>query len=152
MFQIVLLNPKIPQNVGAIGRTCVCVGAALHIIRPTPIDFDEKRLRRAGLDYWQYLEFRLWESLEEFLAAHPIDDRHFFFTTKCDRPYFHASFAAGDWLWFGAEDTGLPEDFWRSYAANALTLPMKEGFRSLNLANAVSIAAYEGVRQNFAEF
>ncbi|MDR3347086.1 MAG: tRNA (cytidine(34)-2'-O)-methyltransferase [Helicobacteraceae bacterium] len=152
MFEIVLLSPKIPQNVGAIGRTCVCVGAKLSVIAPTPIDFSDKKLRRAGLDYWRYLDFRLWESLDAFLAQNPIGDRDFFFTTKVDRPYFDAAFNAGDRLWFGGEDTGLPENFWRAHSERALTMPMKTGFRSLNLANAVSVAIYEGVRQNYAEF
>ncbi|MDR0664485.1 MAG: tRNA (cytidine(34)-2'-O)-methyltransferase [Helicobacteraceae bacterium] len=152
MFEIALLAPKIPQNVGAIGRTCACVGARLSVVAPTPIDFSDKRLRRAGLDYWRYLDFRLWESLEAFLAKNPIGDRDFFFTTKVDRPYFDVSFNIGDRFWFGGEDTGLPEEFWRARANQALTIPMKSGFRSLNLANAVSIVVYEGVKQNYDAF
>ncbi|GHS88681.1 tRNA (cytidine(34)-2'-O)-methyltransferase [Campylobacterota bacterium] len=149
MFEIVLLNPKIPQNVGAIGRSCVCAGARLNVIAPTPIDFGEKRLRRAGLDYWRHLDFAYWDSLDEFLAAHPIGENHYFFTTKCDRPYFRAEFRKGDFLWFGGEDCGLPEGFWRAYEGQALSLPMRAGFRSLNLATVVSAAIYEGIRQNY---
>jgi tRNA (cytidine/uridine-2'-O-)-methyltransferase len=152
MFEIALLSPKIPQNVGAIGRTCVCAGAKLSVIAPTPIDFSDKKLRRAGLDYWRYLDFRLWENVESFLAQKPIGDRDFFLTTKVDRPYFDAAFKAGDRLWFGGEDTGLPETFWRSHEARALTIPMKKPFRSLNLANAVSIVLYEAARQNYDRF
>ncbi|MDR2034417.1 MAG: tRNA (cytidine(34)-2'-O)-methyltransferase [Helicobacteraceae bacterium] len=152
MFEIVLLSPKIPQNVGAIGRLCVCAGAKLSAIAPTPIDFDDRKLRRAGLDYWRYLDFSLWDNLELFLAKNPTCDRDFFFTTKVDRPYFHASFQAGDRFWFGSEDAGLPEDFWRAYSDRALTIPMKKPFRSLNLANAASIVVYEGIRQNYATF
>ncbi|MDR3163426.1 MAG: tRNA (cytidine(34)-2'-O)-methyltransferase [Helicobacteraceae bacterium] len=151
MYNVVLLSPKIPQNVGAIGRTCVCTGAVLNVIAPTPIDFSEKRLRRAGLDYWRYLEFRLWSGLEQFLEANPITKRHFFFTTKTRRPYFDVRFADGDFLWFGSEDAGIPESFWRSYEDRAITMPMRPPFRSLNLANAVSIALYECVRQNYGE-
>ncbi|MDR1451601.1 MAG: tRNA (cytidine(34)-2'-O)-methyltransferase [Helicobacteraceae bacterium] len=152
MFEVALLNPKIPQNVGAIGRVCACVGAKLHAIAPTPIDFSDKRLRRAGLDYWRYLDFCLWDNVETFLAENPINDRDYFFTTKTDRAYFDAKFEVGDRLWFGSEDAGLPEYFWRAYNDRALTIPMKPDFRSLNLANAVSIVVYEGIRQNYFAF
>ncbi|GHV60360.1 tRNA (cytidine(34)-2'-O)-methyltransferase [Campylobacterota bacterium] len=152
MFHIVLFSPKIPQNVGAIGRTCVCTGSTLSVIAPTPIEFDDKKLRRAGLDYWQYLDFRLWESLDAFTAAHPITDRHFFLTTKTSKHYFEAEFRLNDYFWFGAEDTGLPEDFWRAHTENALTIPMKKEFRSLNLANAAAIITYEAMRQNFTHY
>lgn len=149
MFNIVLLMPKIPQNTGTIGRTCVSVGARLHVVGPTPIDFEEKKLRRAGMDYWPRLDFNYWESLETFLAAHPVTDRHFFFTTKSRKPYFQETLKPGDFLWFGSEDSGLPEALWRAHENQALTMPMKAEFRSLNLANAVSIALYEGIRQNY---
>ncbi|MDR2638976.1 MAG: tRNA (cytidine(34)-2'-O)-methyltransferase [Helicobacteraceae bacterium] len=152
MFEIVLLSPKIPQNVGAIGRLCVCAGASLSVVAPTPIDFSDKRLRRAGLDYWRYLDFCLWDSLDAFLARNPIGDRDYFFTTKTNRPYFDAPFKAGDRLWFGSEDAGLPEALWRAHSSRALTIPMKPDFRSLNLANAASIVLYEGIRQNYSAF
>ncbi|MDR2905844.1 MAG: tRNA (cytidine(34)-2'-O)-methyltransferase [Helicobacteraceae bacterium] len=149
MFNIVLLSPKIPENTGAIGRTCVCSGSRLNVIAPTPLDFSEKRLRRAGLDYWQHLDFKFWRSLEEFLAANPINDRHFFFTTKSDRPFFEAKFQPNDFLWFGSEDLGLPEELWRSNADRALRLPMRKSYRSLNLSLTAGIAIYEGIRQNY---
>lgn len=152
MFNVVLLSPKIPQNTGTIGRTCVAIGAKLHIIAPTPIDFEEKKLRRAGLDYWQHLEFFYHENIDAFLANHPINDRHFFLTTKSDKPYFEVTFQPNDYLWFGSEDSGLPSDLIRSNYPNALNIPMKKPFRSLNQSNAVSIVVYEALRQNFGNF
>lgn len=152
MLNVVLLNPKIPQNTGTIGRTCVSVGATLHIIAPTPIDFAEKRLRRAGLDYWQHLDFRYYNSFDEFVNTHPINDRHFFLTTKTTKPYFEVDFKDGDFLWFGSEDSGLPAELISAHKTNTLTIPMKKEFRSLNQSNAVSIVIYEAVRQNFANF
>ena len=152
MFHIVLLSPKIPQNTGSIGRSCVCTGSALHVIGPTPIDFDEKRLRRAGMDYWQALSFNFYEDIESFLARHPITDRHFFLTTKTDRLYFEAELKCGDFFWFGSEDTGLPAEILAQHPDQCLTLPMKSGFRSLNLASTATPVLYEGVRQNYADF
>jgi tRNA (cytidine/uridine-2'-O-)-methyltransferase len=150
MFNVVLLNPKIPQNTGSIGRSCVCTGSRLHVIGPTPIDFDEKRLRRAGMDYWAALDFFFYADLAHFLSAHPISDRHFFFTTKTDRLYFDAAFQPGDFFWFGSEDEGLPQKLLGANSTQTLTLPMKAGFRSLNLASTATTVLYEGVRQNYS--
>ncbi len=150
MFNVVLLSPKIPQNTGSIGRSCVCTGSALHVIGPTPIDFGEKRLRRAGMDYWQALAFSFYPDLEQFLAQHPITDRHLFLTTRSDRIYFEASIEPGDFLWFGSEDSGLPDALLQRYGDQTRTLPMKAGFRSLNLASAATAVLYEGVRQNYS--
>ena len=152
MFNIVLVSPKIPQNTGTIGRTCVAIGAALHIVRPIPFDLSEKAVRRAGLDYWPDLELYVWDDFQAFRSAHPATDRHFFATTKCDRPYFDVSYQKGDFLYFGSEDSGLPSELLFSHQESLVTIPMREGYRSLNLSNAVSIIAYEGLRQNFRSF
>lgn len=149
MVNIVLVSPKIPQNTGTIGRSCVSVGAALHIVKPIPFELDEKRIRRAGLDYWPHLELHVWESLEDFHAAHPINSRHFFATTKTERLYFDIAFHPGDFIYFGSEDSGLPEKLMEQNEANRITIPMKKEFRSLNQSNAVSIVLFEAVRQNF---
>jgi tRNA (cytidine/uridine-2'-O-)-methyltransferase len=102
------VSPKIPQNTGNIGRTCVSLGYRLHIVKPIPYEITDKQLKRAGLDYWPSLDFCLWESLNDFLSSNPITDRHFFFTTKTERSYFDIEFQAGDFLYFGSEDSGLP--------------------------------------------
>lgn len=149
MVNIVLVSPKIPQNTGTIGRSCVSVGAKLHIVKPIPFELDEKRIRRAGLDYWPHLDLHVWENLEDFHAAHPVDARHFFATTKTDRPYFDVSFTQGDFIYFGSEDAGLPEELMAERPVNKITIPMKKEFRSLNQSNAVSIVLFEAVRQNF---
>ncbi len=149
MVNIVLVSPKIPQNTGTIGRSCVSVGATLHIVKPIPFELDEKRIRRAGLDYWPHLDLHVWEDLEAFHRAHPINERHFFATTKSDRFYFDVPFEAGDFVYFGSEDTGLPEKLMAKRPEGKITIPMKREFRSLNQSNAVSIVLYEAVRQNF---
>lgn len=150
MVNIVLVSPKIPQNTGTIGRSCVSVGATLHIIKPIPFELDEKRIRRAGLDYWPHLDLHVWGSLEDFHAAHPINARHFFATTKTDTLYFDTPFQPGDFIYFGSEDTGLPETLMEQRPEGKITIPMKKEFRSLNQSNAVSILLFEAVRQNFA--
>lgn len=150
MVNIVLVSPKIPQNTGTIGRSCVSVGATLHIIKPIPFELDEKRIRRAGLDYWPHLDLHVWESLADFHAAHPVDARHFFATTKTDRLYFDTPFQAGDFIYFGSEDTGLDEALMAERPEGKITIPMKKEFRSLNQSNAVSIVLFEAVRQNFS--
>ncbi len=150
MVNIVLVSPKIPQNTGTIGRTCVSTGATLHIVKPIPFELDEKRIRRAGLDYWPKLDLHVWESIEDFWTAHPMDDRHFFATTKTTQSYFEVEFLPGDFIYFGSEDTGLPEGLMARRETGKITIPMRKEFRSLNQSNAVSIVLYEAVRQNIA--
>lgn len=151
MINIVLLSPKIPQNTGTIGRTCVCINATLHLIKPFPFDLDEKKVRRAGLDYWPKLDLHVWESIEDFWEAHPIDERHFFATTKTKQRYFDVAFKQGDFIYFGSEDSGLPESVMQKRPEGMITIPMIREFRSLNQSNAASIIAYEAVRQNFQD-
>ena len=148
MFNIVLVHPQIPPNTGNIGRLCVNLGARLHLIKPLGFDIGEKAVRRAGLDYWKELDLTVWESLEEFVQAHPIAEGFHLATTKTERPYWEAEYQPGDWLIFGSETTGLPAELLREHPDRCLTIPMGPQGRSLNLSVAVGIVAYEGVRQN----
>jgi tRNA (cytidine/uridine-2'-O-)-methyltransferase len=152
VLNIVLVSPKIPQNTGTIGRTAVSIGAKLHIIKPIPFQLDEKKIRRAGLDYWEKLDLNVWDNLEAFLEAHPINERHFFATTKTDKPYFDVTYNDNDFIYFGSEDTGLPKELMAIHEKGMINIPMKKEYRSLNVSNAVSIIAYEVVRQNFKSF
>lgn len=153
MFNIVLVNPKIHTNTGSIGRMCVNSGAKLHLIKPLGFEIDDKHLRRAGLDYWASLEPIIWESLEDFLEVNlEFKDRFFFATTKCNKLYFDAKFAPGDYLIFGAEDCGLPIELMKLNKNNCITIPMTNQGRSLNLATSVGIITYEAIRQNVDKF
>ncbi|MFA6928740.1 MAG: tRNA (cytidine(34)-2'-O)-methyltransferase [Lentisphaeria bacterium] len=146
-FHIVLVAPEIPQNTGTIGRLCVCTDARLHLIRPLGFQLDEAHLRRAGLDYWPYLQWQVYENWEDFLErAQP--DRMIFCSTKTSRSIYDVRFTPGNWLIFGNEGHGLPEDFYSRYQEHLFTIPMPgQHARSHNLANAVSIALYEAMRQ-----
>ncbi len=148
MINIVLVHPQIPQNTGAIGRLCVNANLKLHIIKPTIFDINEKNVRRAGLDYWDKLNPQIWESLDEFLAQNgQFLERFFFATTKTKRLYYDAGFCDGDFIFFGGESTGLPQNLMDKNWKNAITIPMSENGRSLNLAMSVGIVAYEAIRQ-----
>ncbi|MCW1360010.1 tRNA (cytidine(34)-2'-O)-methyltransferase [Campylobacter sp. CCS1377] len=153
MFNIVLVCPRIPQNTGSIGRMCYNTGFKLHIIKPLVFDINEKALKRAGLDYWPKLEPIIWENLDEFLEQNKQHLQRFFFaTTKSKKPYFDACFQEGDFLFFGSESFGLPQDLMRLNWDNAITIPMKQCGRSLNLATSVGIISYEALRQNYMNF
>ncbi|MDD5372257.1 MAG: tRNA (cytidine(34)-2'-O)-methyltransferase [Sulfurimonas sp.] len=152
MFNLVLVNPQIPNNTGAIGRLCVNAGAALHIIKPIAFDIDEKAVRRAGLDYWHKLDLHVWESLDDFFANNTIKDNAYFATTKTDKPYFDAQFKEGDYIFFGSETAGIPEDILNRYKEQNITIPMTKEGRSLNLAISTGIVLYEAIKQNYAAF
>lgn len=150
MFNIVLVNPEIPQNTGSIGRICVNTDSTLHIIKPISFDLSQKAVRRAGMDYWKLLDLRVWESLDEFLEAFEDKKERFFFsTTKTNKPYFQAKFQKGDFLFFGSESKGVPIEFMRQYEKNMITIPMGKNGRSLNLSVAVGIVLYDAIRQNY---
>ncbi len=152
MFNIVLVNPQIPQNTGTIGRLCVNTNSTLHIIKPIGFDLSQKAVRRAGLDYWKLLDLKVWENIEEFLTYHKNKiDRFFFATTKSDKPYFKAKFQKGDYLLFGSETAGIPQEFMKINKKNMITIPMGKNGRSLNLAISVGIILYEAIRQNGGE-
>lgn len=150
MFNIVLVNPEIPQNTGSIGRICVNTDSRLHIIKPISFDLSEKAVRRAGMDYWKLLDLHVWESLDDFLEAYASkSDRFFFATTKTDQPYFKADFKKGDFFFFGGESKGLPMELMQQKSEHMITIPMGKNGRSLNLSVAVGIVLYDAIRQNF---
>jgi len=146
MFRIALIHPDIPQNAGNIARLCVGLNAELHLIHPLGFILDDKSLKRAAMDYWKDLKLVQHNSLKDFLTKH-ADDRKFFLTTKAKNLYSDVQFQDGDFLIFGAESTGLPEKLLRENWNTAITIPMPGPVRSLNVANAVAIVAYEAVRQ-----
>ncbi|MBW6487619.1 tRNA (cytidine(34)-2'-O)-methyltransferase [Sulfurimonas sp.] len=152
MFNLVLVNPQIPNNTGAIGRLCVNAGASLHLIKPIAFDIDEKAVRRAGLDYWHKLDLHVWESLDDFFANNNIGNNSHFATTKTDRPYFEAEFKDGDYIFFGSETAGIPEDILDRYKEKNITIPMTKEGRSLNLAISTGIVLYEAIKQNYTTF
>lgn len=146
MLHVVLVEPEIPQNTGNVARTCLAAGARLHLIEPLGFEIDGAALRRAGMDYWEKCDVQRWPSLDG-LRAEDRGARFFFLTTKSERPYWSADFADGDYLVFGRETRGLPESLLRAESGNTLTIPMRPGARSLNLATSVGIVLYEACRQ-----
>ena len=146
MFNIVLVEPEIPQNSGNIIRLCACTGSRLWLVEPLGYSLDDARLKRAGLDYWERTLFTVVPSLDLLLERHD-EERFCFLTTKGKRPYTAHRFHEGDWLVFGRESAGLPNEVLDLYHDKLLTIPMPGGTRSLNLANSVAIVAYEGLRQ-----
>ena len=152
MFNLVLVHPQIPNNTGAIGRLCVNAGASLHLIKPIGFDIDEKAVRRAGLDYWEKLDLHVWESLDQFFEKNDISTNAYFATTKIQKPYFEARFQEGDFIFFGSETAGIPEDILEKYKAQNITIPMTKEGRSLNLAISTGIVLYDAIRQNYLSF
>ena len=146
MLNIVLVEPEIPQNCGNIARTCAATGSRLHLIRPLGFDISEKAVKRAGLDYWHMVEVIDYENLEDFFARNDVK-RMWCLSTKAPQSYTEAIFRDGDYLFFGKETKGLPEDFLEIHRANCIRLPMRADARSLNLSNAVAITVYEALRQ-----
>lgn len=148
-FHVVLVNPQIPNNTGAIGRLCVNAGASLHLIKPIGFDIDEKAVRRAGLDYWDKVDLHVWENIDAFFENNSIKDNAHFATTKTDRPYFKSDFKDGDYIFFGSETAGIPEEILHKYKERNITIPMTKDGRSLNLAISAGIVLYDAIRQNF---
>jgi len=148
MFHLVLVHPEIPHNTGSAGRLALATGATLHLVRPFGFELDDKHLRRAGLDYWQQVDLRTWDSLDELQAAADPAARFWWCSTKARRSLWQAAFRCGDYLVFGAETRGLPEALVAAASEQAIHIPMRrEGTRSLNLATAVAIVLYEAMRQ-----
>ena len=148
MFHIVLVEPEIPQNTGNIARTCAATGCTLHLVKPLGFEISDKQLRRAGLDYWHLVNVIVHESFDEVLAAADAQAHFFYFTTKAPRAYTQAQMQRGDYLVFGRETKGLPEELLVQHKEECVRIPMIEESRSLNLSNSVAIAVYEGMRQN----
>lgn len=148
-LKIVLYNPQIHWNTGAIGRTCVALGAELHIVHPCGFEFDEKEIKRAGLDYWEHVQLKHFDDWQHFCEQEkPQHDELFFLSTKANQLYFDAEIKHGAYLVFGSETSGLPDAMHEKYADRLFKLPMySEHIRSLNLANTATAVMYEAVRQ-----
>lgn len=146
MFNIVLVEPEIPPNTGNVGRLCLATKSTLHLVKPLGFSLNDRQLKRAGLDYWKEIDLRLWDDFEGLRKAQPPATRYFFLTTKTRRPYSRVQFKSGDFLVFGRETKGLPEDLLAANEQDCITVPM-HGTRSLNLATAVAIVLFEAVRQ-----
>ncbi|MCQ2367270.1 MAG: tRNA (cytidine(34)-2'-O)-methyltransferase [Akkermansia sp.] len=154
MFNIVLFHPEIPHNTGAAGRLAVATQATLHLIKPLGFSLDEKHLRRCGLDYWQHVDLKLWDSLDELEAAAAPGAHFWYLSTKAARSIWDAELPlhAGDYLVFGPESKGLPERWITGHPDTALRIPMPgEHARSLNLSTSVAIMLYEGLRRNLPQ-
>ena len=145
-FNVVLVEPEIPPNTGNIGRLCLATKSTLHLVKPLGFSLDDRHLRRAGLDYWDDVELKVWNSFPELTRSGGPDGRCFFVTTKTERAYWDVKYRPGDYLVFGRETKGLPESLLRENQDSCLTIPM-HGTRSLNLATAVAIVLFEAVRQ-----
>ena len=146
MFHIVLVEPEIPQNAGNIARTCAATGTHLHMIRPLGFEVSDKYLKRAGLDYWHLVQISYYDSFADLQAKYP-DGRFFYFTTKGRHRHSDVAFRDGDFLVFGKETKGLPEDLLDAHFEQCVRIPMRAEARSLNLSNAVAITAFEALRQ-----
>ena len=144
---IVLLEPEIPQNTGNIARTCAATGAALHLIKPLGFEIDDRKLKRAGLDYWHELDITYYESLEDFNAKNP-DAEIYYFSTKAPRAYTEIDYPSPVFLMFGKETKGLPEPLLEANLERTVRIPMREHLRSLNLSNSVAVGVYEVFRQH----
>ncbi len=145
-MNIVLVEPEIPPNTGNISRTCAVTGTALHLVEPLGFSLDERHLRRAGLDYWDYLKLVKHRSLDDFLKTVPGKNL-WFMTTKSRRLYTDVEYGLDDYLVFGKETAGLPEELLSAYPERCIRIPMGENVRSLNLSNAVAVVLYEALRQ-----
>ena len=151
-LNVVLVEPEIPANTGNIARTCGAAGAVLHLVKPLGFSIDDKHVKRAGLDYWRFVNIVVHESLDDFLEykkrEHP-DAGMYFLSTKAAKRHTDVSYRDGDFLLFGKETKGLPESLIFSDCGNAIRIPMLDDpqFRSLNLSNSVAIAVYEALRQ-----
>jgi tRNA (cytidine/uridine-2'-O-)-methyltransferase len=145
-LHVVLLEPEIPYNTGSVGRTCLAVGAKLWLVRPLGFRVDDYYLRRAGLDYWERLQ---WQVVDDWaaLAAELPPQRHWYFSKKAEQSYTSVQFQPNDVLVFGCESRGLPDDLLQDRPQRCLRIPIRQEVRSLNLSNSVAIAAYEALRQ-----
>jgi tRNA (cytidine/uridine-2'-O-)-methyltransferase len=146
LLHVVLYQPEIPYNAGSVGRTCVAVGAKLWLVRPLGFRVDDYYLRRAGLDYWQRLEWEAVDDWSALLAALP-GARRWLFTKKAERSYLEVTYQPGDVLVFGGETAGLPDTLLTTHPAAQLRIPTRSEVRSLNVSNSVAVAVYEAMRQ-----
>jgi tRNA (cytidine/uridine-2'-O-)-methyltransferase len=146
-FNIVLVHPQIPQNTGNISRLCVATNSKLHLVEPMGFHITDKLLKRAGLDYWEFLDLERHSSLEKFLEKYS-NERFIFLSSKVNKIYYDFSFKDGDFLIFGSETSGIPKEVHEKYSENFYTIPQfNNNVRCLNLSNSVSIVLYEAIRQ-----
>lgn len=149
-INIVMVEPEIPQNTGNVARTCAATGARLHLVGPMGFKIDDKKLKRAGLDYWDLLDITYYDSLDEFFQKN--QGEFYYFTTKARHKYSDINYPDNCYLLFGKETKGLPEELLLKNPETCVRMPMIESARSLNLSNTVAIATYEVLRQwNFPE-
>jgi len=146
-FNIVLVEPEIPQNTGNIARTCAATGTRLHLVRPLGFSVDDKYLKRAGLDYWESVEINYYDNFDEVRNKY-IDKDFYYATTKAVNSYSDITYKDETFLVFGKETKGLPEELLYKNKEHCIRIPMRETIRSLNLSNSVSIVLYEALRQN----
>jgi tRNA (cytidine/uridine-2'-O-)-methyltransferase len=146
MFNIVLVEPEIPQNTGNIVRTCAATDTKLHLVRPLGFEISDKYLKRAGLDYWPFADISYYDSLSELFAKHP-EGKFWYLSTKGKIKYTDVKFEDNCFLVFGKETKGLPEDLLYSNYDRCIRIPMYKDLRSLNLSNSVAIVLYEALRQ-----
>ena len=147
MFNLVLVQPEIPPNTGNVARLALATGSTLHLVKPLGFSIDDRQLRRAGMDYWKNVDVKVWENFEEFELKCEPSARRFFFSTKVEKPYWKIRFSSQDYLIFGRETKGLPASLLARQAENSFRIPMRPEARSLNLATAVAIVLFEGMRQ-----
>ena len=145
-IHIVLVEPEIPQNTGNIARTCAATGSILHLVKPLGFSVEDKYLKRAGLDYWNLLDIRYHDSIDELFSMYPNGD-FYFSTTKGTRKYTDIQYKDNCFLVFGKETAGLPEDLLIKNLERCIRIPMRDEARSLNLSNSVAIVLYEVLRQ-----
>ena len=145
-MNIILHEPEIPANTGNIGRTCVATGTALHLIKPLGFDISDKAVRRAGMDYWKDLELYVYTNFEDFVSRNK-DARIYMATTKAKKAYTEVEYSENDFIMFGKESAGIPEEILVKYEDTSVRIPMIGEIRSLNLSNSVAIMLYEALRQ-----
>lgn len=145
-FHIVLIEPEIPPNTGNIARLCAATGTVLHLVGKLGFSTDDRQLKRAGLDYWSEVTIHYWDSFADLKCAYP-DGRFFFTSSRTTRSYTSVAFSEGDFLVFGKETKGLPDELLRENEETAITIPMSGKVRSINLSTAAGIVLYEALRQ-----
>jgi tRNA (cytidine/uridine-2'-O-)-methyltransferase len=146
MFNIVLVEPEIPNNTGNIGRLCVGTGNRLHLIHPFGFEINDKNLKRSGLDYWVHLDWNQYQNTQEWIDQIPDKSRVFLMSSHAEKSYYEADFQEGDWLVFGKESVGLSKEILNVFE-NHLTIPMSDKIRSYNIANSVAFVVGEARRQ-----
>jgi len=146
-FNIVLVHPQIPNNTGNVGRLCVGSKSTLHLVKPLGFEITDTRVKRAGLDYWQNLNVIYYDNFNSLIDKIEDISRVFFFTTRASNTYYDINYKKGDWLIFGKESDGLPEEIVTKYHKQCVKIPFPGTVRSFNLGNAVAMALGEGLRQ-----